>query len=263
MEKKKIRILSIGNSYSADQQAYVHPMAEAAGADITVGIVYFGSCSFRQHWDFYQSDAPIYKYYENGRVAATEQTMRGIFARHDWDFINFQRGTEKKNYIFPNEPYLSDLVGLVRGLFPRAELIYSQSWTDAETSVRAIFRDAYGCSREYQWEKMLEGVEDAKKTCGIGLVMPCGLAMQAAYGEFGPRMHRDGFHSSELGRYLHACVWFEFFTGLPVPADYLPAGSYKNGTPPTAEECAALREYAHRALADHIAAGEKTPALFV
>lgn len=250
MEKKSLKILTIGNSYAADQQAYVHQMAVAAGFDLTVCIAYFGSCSFHQHVEFYETDAPVYKYYENGRVVERGVTLRDVLAKYDWDYVTFQRGTEKKNYIFPNQPYLSQLVAIVRERFPNAELIYHQSWVDAEGSERAIFRDAYGKSREYQHEKMLEGAAEAQATCGIRLVTPCGDAMWAAYGEFGERLHRDHFHSSELGRYLHACVWFEFFTGLPAPADFLPAGgSYKGGVAPTPEECAALRVYARSAMA--------------
>ena len=263
MAEKSLRLLSIGNSYSADQQRYVHQMAEAAGLDVTVGIAYFGSCSFNQHLSFYRNGEAPYRYIENGHRVALDTDLMFAINRHDWDFVTFQRGTEKKNYIFPNEPYLLELTKIVRELLPRAQFVYNESWVDAEGSVRPIFLDGYGGSREYQWEKMVEGVEDARTTCGIRYITPCGRAMQLAYETFGPRMHRDRFHSSELGRYLHACVWLEFFTGVPAPEDYLPeGGSYKDGVSPTPEECAVLRAAARRVIDECRAAGEPMPAVF-
>ncbi len=40
------------------------------------------------------------------------------------------------------------------------------------------------------------------------------------------RLHRDGFHMSQAGRYLIGCVWFETFTGKsPVGNSYIPTAT--------------------------------------
>ena len=263
MKNKTIRILSIGNSYSLDQQTYVHQMAQAAGYDIEVCIAYIGGCSFRKHLEMYDNNEPAYTYYENGKIVGKKLTLRRLVTLKKWDFVNFQKGTEGQNYQMPSQPYVSYLVKIVREFHPDAKLVYSISWPDAETSARAIFRDQYRRDRDYQWEVFVRSAREVCEECRMDYAIPAGLAMRYAYEKFGASMHRDGFHSSEMGRYLHACVWFEFFTGLPAPEDFLPCGAtYTGGIAPDAETCADLRECASRALEKLKAEGGDTPALF-
>ena len=261
---KTIRILSIGNSYSLDQQTYVHQMAEAAGLDIEVCIAYIGGCSFRKHLAMYDANEPAYTYYENGKIVGKKLTLRRLITLKKWDFVNFQKGTEGQNYQMPSQPYVSYLVKIVREFHPDAKLVYSISWPDAETSARAIFRDEYRLDREYQWSVYVRAARELCEECRMDYLIPAGLAMRYAYEKYGPAMHRDGFHSSEIGRYLHACVWFGFFTGLPVPEDFVPSGgTYTGGAAPDPGTCADMREYAHKALETLKAEGGDTPAIYV
>lgn len=243
-ENQPLRILSIGNSFADDQEAYVSPMALAAGKTILVANAYIGGCSFRRHLEEWEEDGRDYHYRENGVTIDKSASLREILAKRKWDFVTFQSGVEGRSYVIPIQPYLSRLIRIVRDAQPEAALAYSLTWADAEDSTRRFFRFAFSGDREKQFAHWQKDAAEAKES-GIPYLIPVGLAFRRAYSEFGPRLYRDGYHSSELGRYLHACVWFPFFTGQKVPEDFLPAGeTYEGGIAPTKEECARLRFYA-------------------
>lgn len=258
---KPVYILTIGNSYSDDQQAYVHQLAKAADVDITVVNAYIGSCTFRKHLVQYETDAKSYYYRENGRKIAPDTTLKEIIDLYDWDYVTFQLGTEALDYTIPNRPYLDKLVDIVKDAHPQAQLVYNISWQDGTNSPRAYFKNQFNSDRQLHWNQIVAAAKEAYDIVGIPFVTPGGIAYNLAYKTFGDSLHRDGFHASELMRYMHACVWFEFFTGRPTPENYLPeGGSYEGGVAPTAKECAILRDCAHRAICILKQNGGKTPA---
>lgn len=247
-EVETIRILSIGNSYAVDAQAYISQLAEAAGVDMVVGIAYDGGCTFRKHLDHYKNETADYNYYENGKSKKSGVTLQYVLEQQDWDYITFQLGTEGLDYSIPNTPYLNELLNIMHDKFPDAEMVYNLSWPDGSNSTRKYFTNQFGSDRAAHWEYLIDTAEEAYNDLDIRYITPGGIAYQYAYETYGDDLHRDGYHMSELGRYLQACTWFEFFTGLEAP-DYTPAEATRSeGVAPTAEQCAVLRDCAHRAI---------------
>lgn len=245
---EEIRILTIGNSYAVDAQAYLHQIAEAAGVKMTVGIAYDGGCTFRKHMDHYNNNTAAYNYYENGRSQKSGVTLNYVLEQQDWDYITFQLGTEGLDYTVPNTPYLNQLMNILSAKFPDAEMIYNLSWPDGSNSTRKYFKGAFNSDRDAHWAYLIDTAEEAYNDLDIRYITPGGVAYQYAYETYGDNLHRDGYHMSELGRYLNACTWFEFFTGIEAP-DYTPAEATRSeGVAPTAAECAVLRACAHRAI---------------
>ena len=255
-------ILSVGNSYSADQQQFVHQLAKASGADIEVHNAYIGGCTFEKHSEKLASGEKAYKHYKNGRVVRKNTTLEYIVRRRKWDYITFQCGTNGKSEITPDRPYLDKLIDYVSTLYPQAELVYNFSWPDGTDSERGYLHVAFDGDPQKQYAHILNCVREAHDALSISYVTPGGLAYNYAYPEFGNALHRDGFHMSECGRYLMACVWVEFFAGVAPSEDYTPKKkSYKGarGDLPTADECKRLRKYAHKAITEYKQNGGKTP----
>lgn len=256
-----IRILSIGNSYSQDAHAYLGQLAEAAGVDLLVGNAYDGGCTFRKHLEQYKNGTTAYTYYVNGKSKKTSTTLSYILEQEKWDYITFQPGTEGKDYIIPHTPHLNELLNILHKKFPQAEMVYNLSWPDGTNSTRAYFKNLFNSSQDAHWANLLKDAGEAYSDLDIRYITPGGLAYRYAYETYGDTLHRDGYHMSELGRYLQACTWFEFFTGLEAP-DYTPTEATRSGAvPPTAEECAILRNCAHRAIETLKQKGGKTLSL--
>lgn len=248
--KKPIRILSVGNSFSMDQQTYVHQMAKAAGLDITVVNAYIGGCTFKRHLN--ELGQANYQYQLNGcEVVQDGWSLDRFIELGNWDFITFQPGTSGLNRILPEEPYLlTQVLEYIKykNNDPKTVYALNLSWGDCDTSTRMLFNEYFGRSRKAmlaEFEKFAKiSVEN-----GIEYIIPGGYAVDIGFEKYGLRMYRDGFHASELARYMHACLWFKFFTGLPAPENYEPKKpSYNGGVLPTAEERADMRSAASEAL---------------
>lgn len=253
-----IRILSIGNSYSVDQQRYVHQMAQAAGVDILVGNAYIGGCTFRKHLEKYETNAKSYTYYENSESIKTNATLSEIISKHDWDYVTFQCGTESKSTIINDNPYLNSLANIIHEAQPQADLVYNLSWPDGTNSTRDYFKVSFDSSQDKHFAHLVKCATSAYNDLDMPYVTPGGVAYRIAYTQFGNDLHRDGYHMSDLGRYLMACVWFEFFTGLEAPEDYKPENT---SHPAMLQKYADLRAAAHQAIEDYKSHGGKTPSL--
>ena len=46
-----MNILMIGNSFSVDVSTYVHQIAEAAGKEINIYVLYIGGCPIKRHYE--------------------------------------------------------------------------------------------------------------------------------------------------------------------------------------------------------------------
>ncbi len=250
MEIKPLRILSIGNSFSMDQQTYVHQMAKAAGLDITVINAYIGGCTFKRHLcELTQSN---YQYQKNGsEVVENGWNLDRFIGLGNWDFITFQPGTLHLNRLLPEEPYyFSQLLEYVRykNDNPDTKYAYNFSWSDGDVSTRYFYNDYFGRNREAMLGEFVKMAKCALES-GVKYIIPGGYAVENGFKVYGDRIYRDGFHASEIARYMHACLWFEFFTGLEVPASYSPENpSFSGGILPTEEERANARIFARKAL---------------
>ena len=69
-----MKILSIGNSFSRNMQRFAHPVAGAAGQDLTVVNAYHAGCTMPEHAAFFKEGAPAYKHFRNGAVLAAKST---------------------------------------------------------------------------------------------------------------------------------------------------------------------------------------------
>ena len=240
---KPLRILSVGNSFSMDQQTYVHQMAKTAGLDITVINAYIGGCTFGTHLRELLSSN--YQYQLNGcEVIENGWSLDRFIELGNWDFITFQPGTHGLTRLLPEEPYyLTQLLEYVKhkNNDQNTKYVLNFSWSDGDSSTRSFFNEYFGRSRDSMLGEFVKIAKSAVEN-GVKYIIPGGYAVENGYKVYGNRMYRDGFHASELARYMHACLWFEFFTGLEVPESFTPEKpSYDGGILPTAEERETLR----------------------
>ena len=81
-----MKILSIGNSFSVDAQAWLHEIAQNQGAELTLGNLYIGGCSLETHDANIRENKPAYTYYKTG-CAEREASVGEALREEAWDVV--------------------------------------------------------------------------------------------------------------------------------------------------------------------------------
>lgn len=110
-EKRKLRLVCIGNSYSQDALAYVPFIMQAMGidVDVTIGILMMSSSTLSDHISNFENETAAYTYYhyEAGATAWENQgkkTIQYALETYQWDIIlthSAGAGETNKNVYMP------------------------------------------------------------------------------------------------------------------------------------------------------------------
>lgn len=119
--KRRVRILSIGNSYSQDALGYVPfilPEIEDS-LDVEIGIMYMSGATLQQHYNNFINEVSAYTYYLfNGGVSwknLGSYTIQRALESQSWDMIILQQGSTSSWDWSTYQPYLNKLVNLIYG----------------------------------------------------------------------------------------------------------------------------------------------------
>lgn len=218
---KKLNVLAIGNSFSADAvEQYLWQLAAEVGDTLVIGNAYIGGCNIDRHVANFEKAVPIYSYrlIENGMLSSTDSvTLQEIIVDKDWDIISLQQASplSGKASSYGNLPLL---ISYVRNTMPNkdAEIVWHNTWAYADDFDSDNFK-YYGYSQEAMYDSIMNVTHTIIPSSGISLIVPSGVAIQKAREVFGDILNRDGYHLSiPLGRFVAACTWAEFLTGKDV-----------------------------------------------
>lgn len=218
---KKLHVLAIGNSFSADAvEQYLWELAAENGDTLVIGNAYIGGCNIDRHVANFEKALPIYSYrlIENGMLSSTDSvTLQEIIVDKDWDIISLQQASPLSGKVssYGNLPLL---ISYVRETMPNkgTEIVWHNTWAYADDFDSDNFR-YYGYSQKAMYDSILCVTRTVIPEVGISRVVPSGVAIQNAREVFGDILNRDGFHLSiPLGRFVAACTWAEFLTGKDV-----------------------------------------------
>lgn len=222
--KNVIKVLAIGNSFSEDAiENYLYELAEASGDSLVIGNLYIGGCSLETHWKNATKDAPAYSYRKivGGRKVVTEkQTLASALQDEPWDYISFQQVSQNSGIYNTYFPYLTDLLGYVKGkvTYPKVKFILHRTWAYAKTSTHGGFAN-YHKNQDEMYKAIVNATRRVfKDVKQFKYLVPAGTAIQnARTSVIGDYFNRDGYHLElTYGRYTAACTWFEVLTGKSV-----------------------------------------------
>ena len=121
-EKKSIKILAIGNSFSVDAMEYVYQIAKQVGyEEIVLGNLYIGGCSLQTHAGNLRSKTRGYTYYYNNKGAWLNKGSANITETLDseeWDYISLQQVSGNSGMPETYEPYLTQIIACAFRQFP-------------------------------------------------------------------------------------------------------------------------------------------------
>ncbi len=227
-----IRILAIGNSFSADAvESYLSPLAQADGVELVIGNMYIGGCSLHTHWNNAEGNLPAYSYRKivDGELIATEnQQLITAIKDENWDFITFQQVSSNSGQLDTYFPYITNLLQYVKAQAtnPKVKFALHQTWAYESSSTHSGFVN-YNKSQEQMYRTIVETVNKVAEQTKIDIIIPAGTAIQNGRTSFiGDNFCSDGYHLSVgMGRYTAACTWYEKLLERHVIGNpFVPAG---------------------------------------
>ena len=215
-----MKVLSIGNSFSTDAHKYLHRIAKLNGFDIFTANLFVGGCSLESHWLSVCESYACYEYELNGNEAERKISIRQALESDSWDVVTLQQASAFSGMIDTYEPYLTNLVQLVRQTNPQAKIYFHKTWSYENGSEHSGFV-GYGSDSRNMYECICKASEFAAQKINADII-PVGDVIQYLrentkefdYENGGLSLCRDTFHLSEdYGRYAAAATWFHILTG--------------------------------------------------
>ncbi|MBQ7761302.1 MAG: DUF4886 domain-containing protein [Clostridia bacterium] len=219
-----MKILSIGNSFSADAHAYLHSLAEQRSINLETVNLAIGGCSLKTHWNNIKENNPNYLLSINGGPWAENLvTIDEIIKSEQYDIVTLQQVSHFSGQYETYQPYLNDLISYVRKHQPSAELYFHCTWAYEIDSSHGHF-PLYDCNQQKMYEAICKASRHACLSTGLAPILS-GDVIQALrerlpafdYANGGESLCCDGFHMSHTyGRYAVALTWLATLTKKPV-----------------------------------------------
>lgn len=220
-----MRILSIGNSFSEDAQAYLHALAQQRGIDLVCENLAIGGCSLQTHWNNVAGNHKEYLYGVNGTWVAHPVTVAEVIEKGHYDAVTLQQVSGLSGQYETYQPYLSDLAAYVREKQPGADLYFHRTWAYEIDSPHGDF-PRYDRNQRKMYDAICAASDAACLVTGATMIHSGTViqrlretvrAFDVANG--GESLCRDSFHMSETyGRYAVALTWLATFNGRYVKA---------------------------------------------
>ncbi len=232
-EDGKLKILTIGNSFSDDTMEYMYQIASSSGiTNIELGNLYIGGCSLETHYKNAQSNSGSYEYRVNdsGTWSTTKNyKMLDAVRSNDWDFISFQQASGYSG-IASSYSYLDGLMDIVREncISKDTKFVWNMTWAYQQNSSHGDF-PKYDKSQEKMYSMICQAVQNEVLTNDkIEIISPTGTAIQNTRNAYlGDCLTRDGYHLTlTYGRYIAGCTFFSALTGISVDkVSFYPTGT--------------------------------------
>ena len=223
-----MKILSIGNSFSADAHEYLYQLAQQRSIDLETVNLAIGGCSLQRHWENVEQNNSNYGYSINGGPWADKDvTIDEIIKSEQFDVVTLQQVSHFSGQYETYQPYLDRIVEYVREHQPSAELYFHNIWAYEIDSDHEFF-PIYDRDQKKMYNEVCKATDMACKAINAKII-PSGKVIQALrerlpqfdYSNGGESLCRDGFHMSlTYGRYAVALTWLVALTG--VQAEPLP-----------------------------------------
>ena len=209
-----MKILTIGNSFSANSIHYLPKIFESVGLPLTLGRVSIGGCPLHLHW--YNAEHDIARY---GLEYEGSFTMKQMLQSEPWDVVTLQQVSHLSWKIGTYFPYCEDLAAYARQHAPTARLAVQQTWAYRTDNVRLV--NDMQITQNQMMHLIRENYREMSSRLGAKL-MPVGEAFcihqQLSGDTVGALTRNDDepSHANALGRYIGGLTWFTCLTGISV-----------------------------------------------
>ena len=211
-----MKVLAIGNSFSADATRYLHDIAKADGVALEAANLYIGGCPLDRHYRNMLSGAKAYELQYDGHMTGFFVSLDDALLNRSWDVVTLQqvssRSFDKASYT----PYMQALAEHVRTCQPTAKLLIHQTWAYEAGSDKLLLTAGYETPEEMLADIRTAYTQAAAEIRADGII-PSGDLMGKLLENGIPKVHRDTYHAGfGLGRYALGLLWYRMLTGTSV-----------------------------------------------
>jgi hypothetical protein len=244
-EKKSLKILMIGNSFSICNTKNMPQICQSMGLDLELGSLYIGGCSLELHWKNVQNAkdgfAPYgYRFFKDGKRDVGSPAKWNIpeaLKSKKWDVVTIQQASHFSIDRATFSPYGEDLIKTIKELCPTAEVVIQETWSYTPYDNRLV---KWGINQDEMYERLHKAYYQFAKDNSIR-VIPTGEAVQMwrkklpvkyTANSFGGdvagsmtfakqddgmyKVYVDRFHFNAKGEYLQSLVWTAKLFGVDV-----------------------------------------------
>lgn len=210
-----MKILSIGNSFSVDAQAYLKGVCDAQGVDIYCANLPIGGCPLVRHYNNMKRDLADYRLDINGVETDRRISIKEALLMEEWDVVTLQEASARSCELSHFEPYIYELGAYVRELCPKAKIALHETWGYGKNNLHTIKNLGF-FSPEEMFDKVRENYITVAERLGADIFIPSGDVLKRLFLE-GYNIHHDGQHASRgIGRYAIALTWLRVLFGVEV-----------------------------------------------
>ncbi len=211
-----MNVLCIGNSFSQDATTFVHQISQG---EIDVYNLYIGGCTLERHYRNMLGEKREYMLEVNGTSTGFRVGLQEALLTRPWDIVTVQQQSAASAREESFEPYLTELVAMIRRYCPKAEIWMHQSWAYEAGSARmetVPFR-----TPAEMLAKVVTNYEKAADRIGAADILPSGKLMSALVSSGITPVYRDGLHASyDVGRWALGLMWAEKLLGREVETNF-------------------------------------------
>lgn len=217
---KSIRILSVGNSFSADTMEHLPDIALSLGIDdFKFANLYIGGCSVNRHYHNIVHGLADYVYFTSTGNGwdRKEQVSIAEALQEEWNIVSIQHGTGDGSRYTSPESYenLPLLIERIRQQAGGAKIAFNMAWVaEPESTHHEI--TSYGGDQALMYQN-LTSLTGSLILPAVDIVSPAGTAVQNARAYLPQKLTRDDFHLSYgLGRYIAALTFLKTLCGIDI-----------------------------------------------
>jgi hypothetical protein len=137
-KKRAIKVLMIGNSFTASVMRETPALAKAEGLALDIVQCGIGGCPLDKHSaNIEKADDKSFKPYsvsasitsEPGKRFPHKANVTDMLAAEKWDIVTIQQASPKSAFYDTYEPYAGKLIAKIRELAPQAEIVIQETWS--------------------------------------------------------------------------------------------------------------------------------------
>ena len=183
-----MKLLCIGNSFTASLRSDLPAMAAAEGRELLFANLYIGGCPLRRHAENLEKSAadPSFKPYRaqsfgfpagSGLEGEFDASANELLARGDWDVVTVQQASHESWDYANYQPWGHAVVEAVRAACPRAEVVIQQTWAYRSDDDRLRPGGAWGFDQPGMADRVFAAYDRFAADEGIARQIPTGRAV--------------------------------------------------------------------------------------
>lgn len=136
--KKPLKVLMIGNSFTASVMRETPKLAKAAGVTLDIVQCGIGGCPLERHWaNVEKAGDKSFKPYgiswnyasDPKKTFPRRANVTDMLVADRWDVVTIQQASGKSAFYETYQPYADNLIAKIHELAPQAEIVIQETWS--------------------------------------------------------------------------------------------------------------------------------------